>query len=63
VAAHRRIVVDNAVEVHLSAPSPSQRSFSVAAMKMQLAALAVIAVYFICATSFAGMLVGFLPNS
>jgi hypothetical protein len=30
-------------------------------MKMQLAALAGIAVYFICTTTFAGMLTGVLP--
>jgi hypothetical protein len=63
VAAHRRIVVEGVVHVHLFAPSLSHGWVSVAVMKMQLVALAGIAVYFICATAFAGTFVGFLPNS
>ncbi len=61
VAAHRRIFVEDVPEVHLPALSPSSQSVSVAVMKMQLAALAGIAVYVICTTTCAGMLTGVLP--
>jgi hypothetical protein len=57
-----RKYIKRAAAVHLRCTRPSTTPATVEDMKLQLIALGGLAVYFILATTFAGVLAGLLPQ-